>query len=100
MTSPSKATILVADDTPENIDILKGILSESYKVLAVPSGRLALKVAMGSKPPDLILLDVMMPEMDGYEVCQKLKSDPNTAKIPVILSLQSQKLRTKSTDLV
>ena len=84
MTSPSKATILVADDTPENIDILKGILSDSYKVLAVPSGRLALKVARGPKPPDLILLDVMMPEMDGYEVCQKLKSDPNTAKIPII----------------
>ena len=84
MSSVSKATILVADDTPENIDVLKGILSDSYKVLAVPSGRLALKVAMGPKPPDLILLDVMMPEMNGYEVCQKLKSFPQTAKIPVI----------------
>lgn len=79
-----KATVLVADDTPENIDVLKGVLSDTYKVQAVPSGRLALQVAMGPRPPDLILLDVMMPGMSGYEVCQKLKSSPKTAKIPII----------------
>lgn len=80
----NKATVLVVDDTPENIDVLTGVLGEYYKVRAALNGRLALKIAMGPKPPDLILLDVMMPEMNGYEVCQKLKSNPNTAKIPVI----------------
>ena len=76
-------TVLVVDDTPENIDVLVGILKQHYKVKAAPSGEKALKSSK-KKPPDLILLDIMMPEMDGYEVCQKLKSDPGTAGIPVV----------------
>ena len=79
-----KQSVLVVDDTPENIDILKEILSESYTVKVATGGRLALKVAFSPKPPDLILLDVMMPEMDGYETCRLLKADDRTRPIPVI----------------
>jgi putative two-component system response regulator len=79
-----KNTILVVDDTPENIDVLFGVLSPNYKVKAAPNGLKALKIAQGEKPPDLILLDIMMPEMDGYEVCRRLKEDERTRDIPVI----------------
>jgi two-component system, NtrC family, sensor kinase len=75
---------LVVDDTPDNLRLLVGILADQgYKVRPVPSGKLALSAAQGM-PPDLILLDIKMPEMDGYEVCEQLKSDPRTAEIPVI----------------
>ncbi len=80
----SKQTILVVDDAPENIAVLKGILSHDYKVKVALNGAKALKVAFMDIPPDLILLDIMMPEMDGYEVCRRLKADPRTKKIPVI----------------
>jgi len=80
----NKKTILVVDDTPENIDVLFGVLSEDYKVKAAPNGAKALKIAQSEKPPDLILLDIMMPEMDGYEVCRLLKEDERTGDIPVI----------------
>ncbi|RJG47622.1 response regulator [Motilimonas pumila] len=78
-----KSTILVVDDTAQNIDVLSGILKKKYKVKAALSGEKALKIAQTS-PPDMILLDIMMPNMDGYEVCRKLKQDPLTASIPVI----------------
>jgi putative two-component system response regulator len=76
-------TILVVDDTPENLDVLKGILKPQFKVIAVINGPLALKLAQAHLP-SLILLDIMMPGMDGYDVCRALKSNPVTAKIPVI----------------
>ncbi len=79
----SRQTILVVDDIPENIDVLSGILSDSFKVKAATNGENALKIA-AHMPPDLILLDVMMPKMDGYEVCRRLKQDPGTQAIPVI----------------
>jgi len=75
--------ILIVDDIKENIDVLNGILKDEYKLKAATRGAIALKIAEKFKP-DLILLDVMMPEMDGYEVCQKLKSNPITRNIPVI----------------
>ncbi len=78
-----KATILVVDDTPENIDILVGILGVDYKIKVAIDGQKALNLAAKTNP-DLILLDVMMPGMNGYEVCQKLKQDPLTNHIPVI----------------
>jgi len=78
-----KQTILVVDDAPENIDVLTGILSHDYKIKAAINGNKALKISLSS-PPDLILLDIMMPGMDGYEVCRKLKEDPRTKNIPVI----------------
>jgi putative two-component system response regulator len=77
-------TILVVDDTPSNISVLSEILRGSYRVLAAVKGEQALQIARGNPPPDLILLDVMMPEMSGHEVCQRLKADSSTRKIPVI----------------
>ncbi len=79
-----RGNILVVDDTPANLRLLVDILSEhGYKVRPVPNGKLALSAACGL-PPDLILLDIMMPEMDGYEVCAQLKADEVTRDIPVI----------------
>jgi adenylate cyclase len=78
-----KQTILVVDDTPENIDVLVGLLKADYKVKAAPNGEKALKVVEKSVP-DLILLDIMMPVMDGYETCRKLKEDPRFSEIPII----------------
>ncbi len=76
--------VLLVDDNPNNLKLLTKILSESgYTIKASTSGKFALK-AVGTTPPDLILLDIMMPEMDGYEVCRQLKSNPDTADIPVI----------------
>lgn len=78
-----KATILVVDDMPENVDILVGVLSEGYQVRVAIDGVKAIQLAKKTQP-DLILLDVMMPGMSGYEVCEYLKQDPLTAHIPVI----------------
>lgn len=78
------ANILIVDDTPANLQVLSELLRQNnYKVRPVPSGKLALKAASAS-PPDLILLDITMPEMNGYEVCQHLKQDPQLKDIPVI----------------
>ncbi|MFV0595849.1 response regulator [Shewanella sp.] len=76
--------ILVVDDISSNIDILVGLLHDDYKIKAARSGAAALKICQSDTPPDLILLDVMMPEMDGFEVCRRLKADPNTQHIPII----------------
>ncbi|MBF0135172.1 MAG: SpoIIE family protein phosphatase [Magnetococcus sp. DMHC-1] len=84
LTTSQKPIILVVDDTPENIDILKAALDENYLVRPANRGRIALKAANILPRPDLILLDIMMPEMDGYEVCRLLKADPATRDIPVI----------------
>ncbi len=79
-----KANILIVDDIPSNLRLLSKILTEQgYDVGKALNGQLALKSAQ-AEPPDLILLDITMPEMDGYEVCERLKSDPQTAQIPVI----------------
>lgn len=84
MQSQPQMNILVVDDTPDSLRLLVGILSEQgYKVRAAPNGRLALSAAQ-TMPPDLILLDINMPEMDGYEVCKCLKADDRTSHIPVI----------------
>jgi class 3 adenylate cyclase/CheY-like chemotaxis protein len=80
----NKGNILVVDDTPDNVRLLTTMLKDhGYKARYARSGPLAL-TAVGSFPPDLILLDITMPEMNGYEVCQKLKSDEQTCAIPVI----------------
>ncbi len=79
-----KATVLVVDDTPDNLSLMSGLLKDDYKVKVANSGEKALKIAQSDSPPDLILLDIMMPGMDGYEVCQHLKRDPATRDIPVI----------------
>ena len=79
-----KATILVVDDTPDNLSLMSGLLKDDYKVKVANNGEKALKIAQSENPPDLILLDIMMPEMDGYQVCRHLKSEPSTREIPVI----------------
>lgn len=79
-----QATILVVDDTPSNISVLMEILRGDYRILAATNGEQALKIARSEPPPDLILLDVMMPGMSGHEVCERLKSESSTRKIPVI----------------
>ncbi len=79
----SKPSVLVVDDQPINIRLAAKILNDEFEVLAATSGKAALEIAK-SNPVDLILLDVMMPEMDGYEVCARLKEDPDTAAVPVI----------------
>lgn len=83
-TRTPKANILVIDDTPENLNLLSALLTEQgYKVRSVTKGSSGLRAAQ-SAPPDLILLDINMPEMNGYEVCQQLKADDRTRDIPVI----------------
>lgn len=82
--SEGQATILIVDDTPTNIQLLNSMLRDQYKVKAATNGVKALKIAQTEPQPDIILLDIMMPDMDGYEVCRQLKSSPLTDKIPVI----------------
>jgi phosphoserine phosphatase RsbU/P len=76
--------ILIVDDTPLNIGVISGALKDSYKTKIATNGEKALVLASAEEKPDLILLDVMMPGMDGYEVCSRLKADPATNEIPVI----------------
>jgi putative two-component system response regulator len=79
-----RPTVLVVDDTPENIHVLSGVLQEEYAVRVATSGERAIAAARMEPQPDLILLDVKMPVMDGYEVCRRLKNDYQTQRIPVI----------------
>ena len=79
-----RATILVVDDTPDNLALMSSLLKDDYRVKIANNGEKALKIAGSDTPPDLILLDIMMPGMDGYEVCQRLKGNPKTKHIPVI----------------
>ena len=79
-----KPTILVVDDTPDNLALMSSLLKDDYKVKIANGGEKALKIATSDSPPDLILLDITMAGMDGYEVCQRLKLDPKTMHIPVI----------------
>jgi sigma-B regulation protein RsbU (phosphoserine phosphatase) len=76
--------ILIVDDTPLNIGVISGALKDSYKTKVATNGEKALALASAEEKPDLILLDIMMPGMDGYEVCSRLKADPTTSEIPVI----------------
>ncbi len=85
-----QASILVVDDTPANLSLLSGLLSPRWRVRLAPSGAKALALVQ-RQAPDLIVLDVMMPELDGYAVCRRLKADPATRDIPVLfLSALSQ----------
>ncbi|MBF0194437.1 MAG: response regulator [Magnetococcales bacterium] len=79
-----KPSILIVDDSPDNLHLLKDILVEEYTVRPAINGKLAIQLAGMEPQPDLILLDIEMPEMDGYEVCRQLKKNVNTSDIPVI----------------
>jgi PleD family two-component response regulator len=83
-TEREDSKILIVDDVPANLNVLcQALETEGYKIVAAPSGTVALQIAHRTQP-DLILLDVMMPEMDGFETCRRLKADASTAEIPVI----------------
>ncbi len=79
-----RQTILIADDVPENIELLVAILDETYDIKVASNGEKAIKIVYSEDPPDLILLDVMMPGLSGHEVCRRLKANPDRRKIPVI----------------
>ena len=79
-------TILIVDDSPENLTILSNLLKSKYKVKAASNGENAIKIVGSDSPPDLILLDIIMPGMNGYEVCKYLKKNPKTAEIPVLFT--------------
>lgn len=82
--SPAKATVLVVDDGPEIVAVLDALLRREYEVVTASSGEEAIRIARSDRRPDLILLDVMMPGMDGYEVCRILQQDGATQSIPII----------------
>ncbi len=84
MSPASKPRVLVVDDTPANLRILAEALRGEFELAMAPSGARALQIAFSDEPPDLVLLDVMMPEMDGYEVCRRLKEDERTRELPVL----------------
>ncbi|NMG74545.1 response regulator [Aromatoleum diolicum] len=79
-----KATVLVVDDTPDNLSLMSGLLKDRYKIKVANNGEKALRIARGEPAPDLILLDIMMPGLSGYDVCLALKGDPATRDIPII----------------
>ena len=81
----SAQTVLIIDDTPDNIDVIAGILRSAYRLKAALNGERGLSIAKAKPAPDIILLDVMMPDMDGYEVLRQLQADPATRSIPVII---------------
>lgn len=83
-TADARRTVLVVDDTPDNLSLMSGLLKDTYRVRVANGGERALAIARSDPQPDLILLDVMMPVMDGYEVCRQLKADPGSKDIPVV----------------
>ena len=76
--------VLIVDDTPTNVGVISGVLKGAYRTKVATNGEKALAIATAAEKPDLILLDVMMPGMDGYEVCRRLKANPVTRDIPMI----------------
>jgi putative two-component system response regulator len=79
-----KPTVLVVDDTPDNLSLMSGLLKDLYRVKVANNGEKAIKIVQSGSPPDLILLDIMMPGLSGYEVCAVLKDNPATRDIPII----------------
>ena len=84
MSANGKKLVLIVDDTPTNVAVVSGVLKDSYRTKVATNGEKALAIATAAEKPDLILLDVMMPGMDGYEVCRRLKDIPATRDIPII----------------
>jgi len=81
---PHRKLVLIVDDVPTNLAVATGALKELFRTKVATNGAKALKIASGAEKPDLVLLDVMMPDMDGYEVCRRLKANPDTAGIPIV----------------
>lgn len=83
MNNTNRRTILIVDDTPDNITLLSSLLKDKYHTKVAINGATALQIVASSKV-DLILLDIMMPDVDGIETCRRLKADPASAAIPVV----------------
>ena len=81
---PGKPVVLVVDDTPENLELMRNLLKDDYRVRLANGAEAAFRNVRSGTPPDLILLDIMMPDIDGYEVCRRLQADPTTRHIPII----------------
>ena len=79
-----RPTILVADDSPQNIELLSRVLGQDYRIKVATSGEKALKIVYSDEPPELILLDIMMPDVSGHEVCRRIKANPDRRRIPII----------------
>ncbi|HEY5881634.1 MAG TPA: response regulator [Nakamurella sp.] len=94
--APPDPTVLVVDDLPQNVRLLDAVLSpRGYRVLSATSGETALRV-LSTERPDLVLLDILMPDMDGYDVCRRIRENPGTAYLPVVMITASgakEKLR-------
>lgn len=84
MTGSNRKLVLIVDDTPTNVSVVSGVLKDQYRTKVATNGEKALAIATAEEKPDLILLDVMMPGMDGFEVCRRLKANPDTQEIPII----------------
>ncbi len=96
MGTTQKKTILIVDDMPENIDILRGLLADQFSIKAATNGETALKIAGTMPPPDMILLDILMPGTDGYQVCKTLKANAKTKSIPVIFLTSKNEINDKT----
>jgi len=96
-----RSTVLIVDDSPDNLKLIGGLLKDLYQVKLTLDGEKALGIVRGASPPDLILLDVMMPGLSGHEVCQQLKADPATRHIPIIFltALSSAEDETRGLEL-
>jgi putative two-component system response regulator len=88
-----RQTVLIVDDLPENIMVLERILRDDYRIRAATSGERALEIAQGDEPPDIILLDVMMPGLDGFEVCRQLKAQSSTRQLPVVFVTAMEEIK-------
>jgi len=84
MSGSGRKLVLIVDDTPTNVAVVSGVLKDLYRTKVATNGEKALAIATAAEKPDLILLDVMMPGMDGFEVCRRLKANPDTSEIPII----------------
>jgi adenylate cyclase len=82
--APRVPRILVVDDMPDNLFLMNGLFEDRYEVVQANSGQEAIRIVMSDDPPDMVLLDIMMPDMDGYEVMRRIRQHPPTAAIPII----------------
>ena len=98
-TEESKPTVLIVDDEPINVQVLVNALEESYRVKVATSGAAALEIACTEHPPDLILLDIIMPGLDGYETCRRLKSDSLSSHVPVIFITVKREIQNETAGL-
>jgi CheY-like chemotaxis protein len=99
--APQRPTILIVDDTPDNLMLLSSLLKEEYRVRLAQNGAKALEICTSDDPPDLVLLDIMMPDMDGFEVAKRMREHPNSESTPVIFvtAMTSADARLKGLDL-